>query len=37
MHNIPLNLINVFLAAAEQQSFKIAADKLCLTTSAVSL
>lgn len=36
MHNIPLNLINVFLAAAEQQSFKIAADKLCLTTSAVS-
>lgn len=36
MRNIPLNLINVFLAAAEHQSFKIAADKLCLTTSAVS-
>lgn len=36
MHNIPLNLLNVFLAAAEYQSFKIAADKLCLTTSAVS-
>ncbi|WP_271839189.1 LysR family transcriptional regulator [Commensalibacter communis] len=36
MVNIPLNLFNVFLASAEQQSFKAAGEKLCLTTSAVS-
>lgn len=34
--NIPLNLMRVFFAAAQQGSFKLAAEELSLTTSAVS-